>query len=119
MSKKKKKLDKKLIEERLRELEAEARESKGPLVPKKEAVETPKDFRATGKKPQIKTAVQEPQRKKLSDSDEIIVRDVKKVVILTTVIIVIFIALYFVNLKTNYILKASDKIFNILHVGQL
>jgi hypothetical protein len=119
MSKKKKRLDKKLIEERLRELEAEAIENKGPLATKREVVKTPRDIGTTEKISQIKTVAQESQQKKLSDSDKIIIRDVKKVVILSIAIIVIFIALYFVNLKTNYILEASDMIFNILHIGQL
>jgi hypothetical protein len=111
MSKKKKKLDKKLIAERLRELEAEAQEGKDPLPVKSVKKEAAKTLHK-------KTMVSEPREKKLNDADEIIVKDVKKVAILTTVIIVIFVALYLVNLKTNYILKASDKIFNVLHIGQ-
>lgn len=119
MSKKKKKLDKKLIEERLRELEAEAKEGKSPISSKREENETPKGNRFTEQKSQKKARIQEPQEKKMSDADAMTIRDMKKVAILTLIIIVIFVALYFVNLKTSYLLKASDKIFNILHIGQL
>lgn len=119
MSKKKKKLDKKLIEERLRELEAEAKEGKNPLPVKREVAETPKDSHLTEEESQNKAEIKEPEEKSLSDSDKMAIRDMKKVAILTLIIIVIFVALYIVNLKTNYILKTSDKIFNILHIGQL
>lgn len=109
MSKKKRKLDKKLIAERLRELETEARVAKpnktvAPLAatPQKE------------EKIEEKTTDEQP-----NEGDRFIVRDMKKVAILTVAIIAVFVVLYFVNLKTNLILKTSDKIFNLLHVGQL
>ncbi|MCX6811879.1 MAG: hypothetical protein NT039_04270 [Candidatus Berkelbacteria bacterium] len=120
MSKKKKKLDKKLIKERLRELEAEAKVVKGsPPRQKEMKVKTYQTASPEIENDQEKVTIKEAPKKKFNESDELILRDVKKVAILCTVIIVIFVALYFVNLKTNYLLKASDKIFNILHVGQL
>lgn len=120
MSKKKKKLDKKLIEERLRELEAEAKEGKSSYPLQKEIkTKTTKTPNLVKKEDQSKASIEEPQEKKMSDSDEMAIRDMKKVAILTLIIIVIFVALYFVNLKTNYILKTSDEIFNVLHIGQL
>jgi len=120
MSKKKKRLDKKLIEERLRELEAEAKESKSSYPLQKEIkTETTETPDLAKEEDQSKTSIKEPQGKKMSDSDQMTIRDMKKVAILTLIIIVIFVALYIVNLKTNYILKTSDKIFNILHIGQL
>lgn len=108
MSKKKKKLDKKLIQERLRELETETRitrtEKKEPSLTQKQK-ESPKE--------------EQVEIKRDETDNFLIIKDLKKVALLTGVIILIFITLYFINLKTNLILQASDKIFNILHVGQL
>lgn len=107
--KRKKKLNKKLIEQRLRELETEAKENKGEktIKPQNQVI---------AKKQEVSV---ETPTKTLDPSDQLIIKDLKKLALVAAVIILIFAGLIIVNLKTNYILIASDKILNILHVGQL
>jgi hypothetical protein len=108
MSKKKKKLDKKLIQERLRELEAGTKEST-------EKKETPS--RQTQEK--VSNHSPETTQTKINESDLLIIKDMKKVAVLAVIILLIFMILFFVNLKTDYIIHASDKIMAIFHIGQL
>jgi len=101
MSKKKKKrLNKKLIEERLRELETETKESK-VIKPAEKTKETPRT-----------------EEKKPNQKDQLILKDVKRVGIVALIMLAIFVALFFLNLKTDCLLKASNEILNLLHVGQ-
>jgi tRNA A37 methylthiotransferase MiaB len=109
MSKKnKRRLERKLIQERLRALEAEA------ATPAKKALQkfVGKDSRAVAQKTQEKVSVE------ADDGDKIIRTDLKKVLILSSIIIIILVALTIINFKTNYLSLASDKIFQVLHVGQ-
>lgn len=107
--KKKKKLNKKLIEQRLRELEIEAKENKP-----KQTIESQTQAISKKQKESTETPV-----KKLNQSDLLIIKDLKKIALVAAIIVIIFAALFVINSKTNYILIASDKILSILHVGQL
>ncbi len=107
--KKKKRLDKKLIEQRLRELETEAKENKPNQIAETKT-------QAVSKKHKIPEAT---PVKELNSSDLLIIKDLKKLILVAAIVILIFAALFAINLKTNYILIASDKILSILHVGQL
>jgi len=109
MSKKKTKLNKKLIEQRLRELEAETRQPKNIGTQK-----TKTNIIIASKKDKTNA----PAENKLTQSDVLILRDVKKIGLVAIVMFVIFIALFFVKIKTDYILQAGNKIINILHIGQ-
>ena len=101
MSKKnKKKLDKKLIAERLRMLETETKESKV-----KKTTEKTKD-------------IPESKEKKLDQKDKLILKDVKRVGIVALIMLAVFAALFLLKSKTNYLVKASDEILNLLHIGQ-
>ena len=108
MSKKKKKLDKQLIAQRLRELEHETQNSKpkNQITPQKTASTAKDETNHSGKNDQED-----------NQADQAIGRDLKKVLILVATISAIFIALYFVNLKTDLMLNLSDKILKLLHVG--
>ena len=107
--KKKKKFDKKLIEQRLRELETEARENKPSQITESKTQALPQKQKKSAETP----------AKKLNSSDLLIIKDLKKLSLVAVIIIIIFDALFVINAKTNYILIASDKILGILHVGQL
>lgn len=107
--KKKKRLDKKLIEQRLRELETEAKENKPKQVIESQTQTAPKKQKASTKTPP----------EKLPESDLLIIKDLKKLALVAAIVVIIFAALFVINLKTSYILTASDKILSILHVGQL
>lgn len=109
MSKKKKKLNKRLIEERLRELETETRFR----------ATKPAQAQETTPEKKIKTnreKKREPEAEK-NGADQIIKNDVKKVALTLMAVIIIFTALYLVDQKTNLILNLSAKIFALLHVG--
>ncbi len=109
-NKKKTKLNKKLIEQRLRELEAETRQPKNIDNQKVEA-----RVDETIKKDKNKALTEN----KLDESEILILKDVKKIGVVALIMLVIFIALFFVKIKTDYILQASNKIINVLHIGQL
>ena len=100
--KKKKKINKKIIQERLKSLQSIA----GKGQEKTQKVEERK----------VKTKKEDVEVKK---EDDYILSDMKKVFYVSLLVLLIFVVLILLNLKTNYLNEGSIWIFKALSVGQL
>jgi len=102
MSKKKKKINKKLIQERLRNLQS------GDKKRQEEAQKT-----------EQKEVEKKNKTKEIKREDDYIFSDMKKIFYVSLAILVIFIVLIILNFQTDYLNEGGIWLFRILSVGQL
>jgi uncharacterized membrane protein YkgB len=105
--KKKKKLKKRFIKQRLQALEQQGLKTASKVKP------VPVTDFVKKEKKEIKSEPKEETKKE----KDYIKKDIRKVSIIIGVFIVIFVILIIVNSRTNLLSQTADKIFSVLNIG--
>lgn len=115
--KKKKKLKKKFIKQRLQALEQQGfKESpKEKPTPAADFVKKEKKEVRTESRPEVDEPMA--QKEEITEEKDYIKKDLKKVGFITLALLVIFVVLIIVNLKTNFLSQTANKIFFALNIG--